>query len=382
MLDGDYRGVYLVMEKIKRDKNRVDISRLDPEDVSGDRLTGGYIIKIDREAGEENDGWDSEFTQSTRRVRYLYHYPKPFDIVEEQKAYIRNFVHKFELLMNGADWKSSYLEYFNLEEFIDYWIINELTRNVDAYSLSTFLHKDRDSMGGKLVFGPVWDYNLGFGNVNYYTGEETAGLMLERKVALSDKIPFWLANFSKDEEIKRRFADRWFVLRRDVLSLERIYSIIDEWVVQLDEAQKRNFERWRILGQYVWPNNFVGDTYEEEIAYLKHWIRDRVTWLDGYLTTQIATISSNEDRGFYLGQNYPNPFNGKTTIPFYLPTSGSVVIEFFDMLGRRLDVWSYGDSPAGSHRIVFDAGVFSSGQYFYRLRTDRETESKAMQVVK
>ncbi len=174
ILNGDYRGVYVLMEKIKRDADRVDIAKLNPDEISGDDLTGGYIIKVDKIEGTEVDGWFSPYPPVPgldQRVRYQYHYPKPSDIVPEQQAYIQGVVAAFEDMMDSdqfADPVNGYARYIDVGSAVDFFLLNEVSRNVDGYRLSTFLYKDKDSVGdGKLVFGPIWDFNLGFGNADY-----------------------------------------------------------------------------------------------------------------------------------------------------------------------------------------------------------------------
>jgi spore coat protein CotH len=176
VLNGQYDGVYVLIEKIKRDKNRVDINKLDPDEISGNSLTGGYIIKVDKTTGSGGDGWFSTYppanNQNGQKIFFQYEEPKSEDIVSEQQQYIQQFIASFENVLAGDNFKDpvdGYAKYIDVDSFIDYFIINEVTKNVDAYRLSTFLHKQRDSDGGKLVMGPIWDYNLGFGNADYCT---------------------------------------------------------------------------------------------------------------------------------------------------------------------------------------------------------------------
>ena len=106
ILNGDYQGVYVLMEKIKRDENRVDIAEMDENDLAGDSLTGGYIIKIDKNEGAGNAGWESEFPPypgAWQEVYYQYHYPKPENIKYQQKQYIQQFVNNFETVMNSSN---------------------------------------------------------------------------------------------------------------------------------------------------------------------------------------------------------------------------------------------------------------------------------------
>jgi subtilisin family serine protease/subtilisin-like proprotein convertase family protein len=87
--------------------------------------------------------------------------------------------------------------------------------------------------------------------------------------------------------------------------------------------------------------------------------------------------------GFSLGQNYPNPFNPATNIKFGLPSKSNVTLEVFDLSGRLvttlLDNVSY---EAGFHDVRFNGGSFSSGVYFYRIKTDKDISVKKMLLIK
>ncbi len=127
VINGGYVGLYVLMEKIKRDKNRVDISKLNDDEISGDDLTGGYILKIDKEAGAEVGGWLSGHPPhfgSSDRVFYQYHYPKPSDIVSEQESYIQQVITTFENAMAGpqyADPEVGYPAYLDVPAAVDFF---------------------------------------------------------------------------------------------------------------------------------------------------------------------------------------------------------------------------------------------------------------------
>jgi len=301
VLNGDYRGVYVLMEKIKRDENRVDIAEMDGDDLAGDSLTGGYIIKIDKEEGAVNAGWTSQFPPypgAWQEIEYLYHYPKPDEIQLAQKQYIQEFIHNFESVMNSANFndpESGYPSIIDMNSFIDFILINEFTKNVDAYRISTFLHKDRDSKNGKLKAGPAWDFNIALGNVDYYTGFDPEGWIItgEHSFGGDFTLPFWWAKMMDDPAFYQNVVLRWNVFRNTILDTDTLLNFIDETVLLLNEAQERNFERWPILGEQIWPNYFVGDTYEEEIDFLKQWLVGRVEWMDEQLDLQLMITEIN-----------------------------------------------------------------------------------------
>lgn len=298
ILNGNYRGVYVLFEKIKRDDNRVNISRLDSSDVSGDDLTGGYIIKIDKKDGEEVNGWYSPFRPTDSnlfKIYYQYHYPRPDDILEEQKSYIESYINEFENLISGWEYDNPDIGYANMIDvpsFVDFFLLNEISKNVDGYRLSTFYYKDRNSDDPDLYIGPVWDFNLAFGNANYYDGWKTDGWQVEINRLSSfeydyAKIPFYWERFMNDRSFVLQVVDRWFELRLTKFNVDSINAYIDDTVDYLDEAQQRNFTRWDILGEYVWPNFAVNGTYENEIMWLKGWIGQRLGWMDKMLLDTI-----------------------------------------------------------------------------------------------
>ncbi|MDQ3535806.1 MAG: CotH kinase family protein, partial [Bacteroidota bacterium] len=178
MLNGSYQGIYVMMEKVKRDNNRVALNKLKIDENEGENLTGGYIIKIDKTTGSNsNEGWYSPFhplrSGEETRVYFQYEYPKIKNITQEQREYIKDYIIDFETALSGIDFKDDekgYRNWADMESFIDFSIVNEISKNIDGYRLSTFMHKDKN---GKLIMGPVWDFNLAFGNADYCEGEKT-----------------------------------------------------------------------------------------------------------------------------------------------------------------------------------------------------------------
>ena len=281
-INDEYRGVYVLMEKIKRDKNRVEISALNPNENSGDNVTGGYILKFDwAETGDNNGG----FYSLIDGMRYNYHYPKADEISTQQKDYIQTFINSYENVMNGNNYntENGYSKFIDVESFIDFIILQEISRNVDAYGLSTYVYKDKESINNKLTAGPIWDFNHGFGNCDYYEAWETDGWNISYIYDDMDQRAFWWLKLWDEENFKGMVKDRYNELRLSVLSTNNVNSKIDEYVSTLGNSVNRNFTKWPILGEYIWPNYQVFDTHQEEIVYLKSWINNRLTWMDSEL---------------------------------------------------------------------------------------------------
>ena len=287
-INDKFLGTYVLMEKIKRDKNRVNISKNLDDDISG-----GYIIKIDKPPDEGYTSANSFSSKFDTRgsyvgasdIKFLYTYPKSSEISNDQKNYIKNYINDFEealLSSNFQDPELGYQKYIDIDSFVDFLILNEISKNIDAYRISTFMHKDKNQ---KLKMGPIWDFNLGFGNVNYCDAELESGWSYKfNDVCGGDnwKVPFWWNRLFEDPAFVSKLKNRWSDLRTNILSDQNLQDRIDEITNFLIEhnAPRRNFDKWTIIGKYVWPNNYIGNNYGEEISYLKNWLEKRVKWMD------------------------------------------------------------------------------------------------------
>jgi len=392
ILNGDYQGVYVLMEKIKVDDDRVVIAEMDSDDTAGDSLTGGYIIKIDKTDGEQVGGWRSQ-----AGINYQYHYPKPGDILPEQKAYIQNFMDAFETAVNGGSYSdpvTGYGKTIDLDSFADLFILNEVSRNIDGYRLSAFMYKDRDSRGGRLTMGPAWDYNLSFGNGNYYDGEFVDGWNL---VTLIENTggdfppPFFWDVIFEEPAFRNRVAARWQDLREDVLHIDTLMTWVDLMADSLDEAQRRNYEKWPdVIGWYIWPNAFIGDSYEEEIEFFKEWIQGRILWIDGQVADYLAGVGKGTSRAlpldYMLYENVPNPFNASTSLSYRIGHTGEVRIEVFNPLGEWIRTLFEGVRDPGEYTVSWDGRTGSgasaaAGVYFCRLSSASGTRIQKMLLI-
>ena len=375
VLNGVYQGVYIWMEKIKRDKNRVDVSKLTEDENSGMDLTGGYIIKVDKFEGSNTQGFYSNYgsdSGDSKKVYYQYHYPAEDDITEEQKAYIQNYIHTLEDLIMADDYRNnSYKDYLYLESFADYFIINEITKNVDGYRLSAYFYKNKDDKDPRLAAGPVWDYNLAFGNADYYEGYTREGWQWQyfRDVNyfhMADPFhpPCYWFRLLNDPVFIQMVKDRWTELRQTLLHDDYFHNKIDSIRSHLGEAVDRNYKKWPVLGMYVWPNYYIGATYDDEIYFLKEWIDDRMEWLDSAFEsltpdTFIKTSHWNSQENFITV--YPNPNRGSFTVRLSSPLPVNSKIDIFDLLGRK--VYSLQNHDRFYEQKFQPAGL-KSGAYF------------------
>ena len=358
-INGEYRGVYLFVEKIKIDKNRVDIATLKPEDNTGDELTGGYIISIDR---DQEGSWNSPFMGRTGSVDVPFSYIDPAykDLTVQQRNYIREYITDFETALHGNNFKDpdlGYRAYIDVETFIDYFIITELSRDLDGYRVSVYFHKDKDSKGGKLNMTPFWDYNICFGNANFFSAGYTEGWASDG-IGKGDwyEIPFWWDRFREDPYFETLLQYRWEKLRKDVLSKNTINNFIDSCQNVLKSAQVRNFEKFNVLNSYVWPNNYVGGTYDNEVNYLKNWVSSRIDWLDLQIDKiEPSFVVSNQEMAAQDNHEpiiYPNPFSNKFKIEIDSPGFANVDISIVNLLGQIVNRKSINAIP-GNNAVEF-----------------------------
>lgn len=347
VLNGQYQGIYVMMEKIKRDSGRVDIAKLQVTDISGDQLTGGYIFKIDKTTGNGGDGWTSNYASETGSdIDFLYHYPKSDEIMPQQQAYIQAYVDSFETALASPNFTDPALGYRRFSEpgtFMDFFILNELSKNVDGYRLSTFIHKEKDSKGGKLRMGPMWDFNLAWWNADYCDGNVSNGWAYQfGDVCGGDasQIPTWWGRMLEDQWYQDELKCRWTTLRQGMLSDDSLFAKIDSVALLLDQAKDRHFDQWPILGVYTWPNpSPIPQTYAEEINAIKSWIITRATWIDnnlpgtchlGLIENEIASLNA-----------FPNPFSDEISVSWFSAGLSNTEIKMFDIQGNVISAKTF-----------------------------------------
>ena len=371
-LNGEYNGVYVLMENIKRDSNRVDISKLKPDEIGGDDLTGGYIIKVDKTADIGNDEYftvtPSVHYHNSDNYRFTCVYPDFDEIVPEQRNYIKKYLTDAENSLNAESFSDPYAgfrKYFDVESFIEFQIIQELTNNVDGYRFSTFFYKDKDSKGGKLHAGPLWDFDLCYGNEDY------TDFNLQTDIWLYPKYPdefggrmHWWARLMEDFSYRSAFISRWKELRVGFFRTDSIMAYLDNTINYLGEAVDRNFERWPILGQYVWPNYYIGETYKDEVDYLKTWVTDRVNWIDANIMFAEGVSENPSKQGILV---FPNPVRDKVNLYFYLTYSGEIKVEIIDLMGRKVIYNEFLPDNEGYQYISFDINDLASGYYVLQI---------------
>jgi len=305
----DYRGVYVLMEKIKRDNNRVDIEKLEPADNSEPEITGGYLFK--------KDWGGAGFTTDIYHDHLIYWDPEDYELTSTQKNWIKNYFDEFEQVLSGnmpgVTWNDpcdGYAAYIDVLSFVDHHILVELAKNVDGFVLSTYLFKDR---GGKINMGPIWDYNGSLGGADYFCNYNYYGWLYEFSPACTNPCAGEYGTFPKDnpnayewywrlfedDEFLLKYADRWFELRENLFATDNMLADIDNNVDLLTDngapanPVNRNYARWDTLKDNLWPNYLdngcepgYSHTYDGYVQWMKDWLTNRLDWMDSAIDQQ------------------------------------------------------------------------------------------------
>lgn len=331
MLNGQYMGVYTLLEKIKRDVQRVSIPAPSGADPLDESISGGYIIKVDR---KDAPGWYSEFRpEGGGSVYFNYVYPNADNIHPNEATYLQAYVDSFEQTLASdyfQEFHTGWRHYADENSFIDYFLNHELCKNVDAYRLSGYLVKPHGWAGqGKLKAGPLWDFNLAWRNANYANNEYPEGWTFEGEPY---GVPFWWARLLQDSLYRANLACRWQELRATVWTQREIFRVIDSLTTALGAAKNRHFELYPILGRGLWPNpKPIAKTHEEEISNMKTWISRRLVWLDNMLLIACPDAPDYREPAPLLV--YPNPVADFLKIYIEKPAEGAAWLRLKNLSG-------------------------------------------------
>jgi hypothetical protein len=268
----DYAGIYVITDRVEIGEGRVDIDELKSSDISGAAVTGGYILKIDYQEADDF-GWMTTKLPEFGDSSVILIAPKEDDIAPAQLDFIKSYVQHMEDAL-VADQSSgfgqrTYLDYIDRDSWIDYHLLNTFVANPDAFTRSTYFTKPRN---GKLIAGPVWDYDRALGS---FWDERSYRWDVWFGVGGPDYWRFgWWGIIAQDPEFMQDWIDRWQSLRRDELSNAKLTALVNGLAAQIgSDAANRDSTRWPD------SQNPFG-SYSGQIDYLAGWMRQRAGWID------------------------------------------------------------------------------------------------------
>jgi hypothetical protein len=280
IINGEYKGLYLLAEKIKADDNRVNIIKIGINDTCMPKLSGGYItVAEEREPipiAWTMESWDGQL------VNYFHEFPKPDEIKPSQHDYIYNQFLSLEntVKAGNASTLNGFPSIIDIPSFLHFIIINELASNPDVYWGSTYFHKDRN---GKLRAGPIWDFDFAFGNYSNRSKTNVWQFSGCDSVSMSDNggSRFWKGLFD-NTQFRCYLSKRWNELIQpgQPLNLLSIETFIDQTVTTISEAVERDSALWGHTS-----------THQQHITDIKAFLAERIPWI----TAGVGPCSSCTD---------------------------------------------------------------------------------------
>ena len=385
IINNEYRGLYILTEKIKRDNNRVDIAKLDSNDIDGPELTGGYILRIDWTWDiDDNEYFNSNYeSQGGELMTYQYYYPKAENIQENQKNYIKEWMDGFENAVFSTNFISDgirYTDLINVTSFTDFLIINELSKNSDGYKLSTYMYKDREDIDDKLYAGPIWDFDQTYGMSEVCSNNDPTGWTYMQEQDWCEDLqsmPMFWRSMMSDTIFTNHLSCRWNMLRQGPLHLDSLFHRIDEMNLYVEEAIVRNFIRWDFQGENIWiePEPLPLETHEEEVDYMKNWIKERLEWLDSNIPGNCnsdVVLKTPEYSKNLLVRVFPNPSKGKFNLSFKLEYMKDINLKIINYLGDVVFSQEI-KSQRGQYDKTIDLGNKANGIYMLNITTKNQS---------
>ena len=285
IIDGSFEGNYIICDKIEKGKNRVELDDMDETCNDYPNITGGYLMEIDGFAYQE----PYHFT-SKKGVKVTIKYP---ETTKNQTAYLKEWFDEIEENI----YTNQKVENIDLETFSQFFILNEFCADIDSVWSSYYVTKQRNDE--KLYFGPAWDFDLSLDN--------------DKRLYPTNSREKWIFNYGLSAGTFRQFISKlmscestlnsvqkkWEDVTTNDFTKEKIFEFIEEQIKYLDESQKLNFKRWKVLNKILQYEAVARGSYEEEIKHLKEYIEERfIVFGNMLLSANTSSFEVKEERWF------------------------------------------------------------------------------------
>lgn len=334
-VNGEYKGCYQLCDQVEVGKGRVDIEEMEPEDISGENLTGGYFIEVDAYADQEKS-WFKSKNGNPVTIKS----PDEDEIKLAQSTYIKSHFNKLETALFGSDFEDEalgYRQYLDLESFLNHFLIGELNGNTDTY-WSLYLYKRRGD--DKFYTGPIWDLDLAFENDNRtYPINNLNDWIYATNGSIAGNFRKFVSRIVKDdkkaiEQMRQQWADAR--LNKKVYE-SSLLEFIDQTAETLNQSQDLNFKRWNIMNSYVHQNPKVWGSYEKEVENVKNYLKQRLVKMDYWLKFSASSLDE-----------------------FSSDLSSDSILEVYNLQGIRMEGITTSEQlsllPAGSYIIRSSEG--------------------------
>jgi hypothetical protein len=278
VINGQYMGLYLLQEKIKADSNRVNVLKITTAQNTLPLLSGGYITKCDKTTGGDPVAWQFSTNIVGDFTDFIHELPKPYEVTTAQDLYIHNIFIKLANTTSADNTAvlNGYPSVIDIPSFIDFMLSNELASNADGYELSTFFHKDRNA---KLRAGPIWDFNLTYGNDLFFWGYDRSHPNVWQ-FNNGDNVgaKFWKDLFD-NPLFKCYLSKRWHEITQvnQPMHLLTLNTFIDNTVNYISQAQIRDYQKWGTIVDF-----------SAEIAFIKTFLNARTIWMNANIGSYVS----------------------------------------------------------------------------------------------
>jgi len=275
-LNGSYIGVYTFADKIEEGNGRLDLQGNETEKT--DELDVGFLLEIGWDFDAENI-YNRDYFDTNAVIRIYVKEPKIKEPNSREFLYVKNYILRMEeAVINNNGWEN----YIDVDSWIDWFIINEMTFNTESsFYRSCYLWRES---GGKLMLGPVWDFDMAFGNhqgdIPGYNGWCTTE---------SNYLPIsqnWMYYLMQYDTFTDRVVKRWNEIKNDLLS--NTLNAIDHYSGLLDGSQQQNFLIWDIMNVGVGVGSvspYIYNTYDKQVQYLRDFVNTRWKYIDTRLNS-------------------------------------------------------------------------------------------------
>ena len=282
ILNGEFKGNYLLCDQIEVNKNRVDITKMDNTCINEPEISGGYLIEGDAFAEKE-----PSFFKTNQGILFCIKYPSSDDITQEQHNYIQNKFNQIE-----AEIYQNNLEHIDFESFSRYFLIEDFVGNIDGIWSSFYLTKERGD--DKIYFGPVWDLDLAYDNDIFLYPTNEKNNFAFKYCYSNGSTQALVMKLLSNESLLQKVKDVWNQMINGEFNKENLINYINEQVELINESQKLNFIRWDILNEKQFLQPTARGSYEAEIQFLKEFIENRFN-IYGQIVNSATTQSVNEE---------------------------------------------------------------------------------------
>jgi hypothetical protein len=337
-------------------------------------LTGGYILE--QNYWDANNSFLSNYSPIDHPdfdVHFVYYYPKPEIINNPQKSYIASYVDSLESALYSPDFTdpvTGYRKYLDVKSFIDYFLVNELSRNNDGFKKSVYFYKDKNSNESKLKAGPIWDFDWAWKNMygcSIFESTDGSGWAHHINDCPTDNYSCgWYIRLFQDSTFTDELRCAYENYRLTILDTDWIFAYIDSVRNLVQNAQARHFQKWPILG-ISGPAPEVGTiatTYNGELDTLKAWINLRLQWLDENMPGLCDNVNIGDEIRAPLSflRYYPNPGNGNFHFEGYIISTAPLQMTVYDLSGKMIDRMSL--QPGN---LQFDYQLNRKGVFFFTI---------------